>query len=72
MLLVPKNIGSEYLVFVSTFHFGIASIPIWKIPSLYSFAESLLQEKDKLVQMGVLQTSKNLALLVTDSNNVQE
>ena len=42
------------------------------MPSLDSFVESLIQEQDKLVQMGVLRTSKNLALLVTNSNNTQE
>ena len=42
------------------------------MPSLDAFAESLIQEQDKMVQMGVLRTSKNLALLVTDSNNAQE
>ena len=40
--------------------------------SLDAFVESLIQEKDKLVQMGVIQKSKNQALLMTDSNNVQE
>ena len=32
------------------------------MPSLDAFVESLIQEKDKLVQMGVIQTSKNQAL----------
>ena len=41
------------------------------MPSLDAFAESLIQEQDKLVQMGVIQTSKNQALLMTDSNNAQ-
>ena len=71
VLSILINIGSEYSFFVSTFHFDIYSIPNWNIPCLDAFVESLIQEKDKLVQMGVLQTSKNLALLVTDSNNVQ-
>ena len=70
MLLVLTKLGSEYSVFVSTFHTG-DSIPNWKMPSLDSYFESLIQEQDKLVQMGVIQTSKNQALLVTDSNIVQ-
>ena len=41
------------------------------MPSLYDFVESLIQEKDKLVQMGVIQTSKNQELLVIESNNAQ-
>ena len=71
VLSVLRNIGSKYSLFVSTFHFGRASIPNWKIPSLDAFVESLIQEQDKLVQMGVIQTSNNQALLVIDSNNVQ-
>ena len=71
MLSVLSKIHSEYLVFVSTFHSGRASIPNWNMPSLYAFVESLIQDQDKLVQMGVIQTSKNQALLMSDSNNVQ-
>ena len=71
VLLVMRNISSVYSVFVSIFHFRISSIPNWNIPSLDAFFESSIQEKDKLVQMWVIHTSKNKALLVTDSNNVQ-
>ena len=63
------NLGSEYSVFVSTFHSERASIPNWNMPSLDGFFESLIQDQDKLVQMGVLQTSKNQSLLMSDSNN---
>ena len=72
MLFVLRKLGSEYSIFVSTFHFGRASIPNWKIPSLDGFDESLIQEQDKLVQMGVLQTYKNRDLLMLDSTNVQD
>ena len=41
------------------------------MPSLNAFVESLIQEQDKLVQMGVIQTSKNQTLFVINSNNVQ-
>ena len=42
------------------------------MPSLNAFVDSLIQDQDKLVQMGVIQTSKNQALFVGDSNNAQE
>ena len=42
------------------------------MPSLDVFGESLIQEQYKLVQMGVIHTSKNQALLVIDLNNAQE
>ena len=71
MLYVLSKICFEYSVFVSTFHSGRDSTPNWKIPSLDMFVESLIQEHDKLVQMGVLQTSKNQALLMSDSTNAQ-
>ena len=64
MLSMLSKLVSEYSVFVSTLHSGRASIPNWNMPSLDDFVESLIQEQDKLVQMGVIQTSKNQALLV--------
>ena len=71
MLSILRKLGTNYSVFVSIFHFGRASIPNWKMPSLDSFVESLIHDQDKLVQMGVLHTSKNQALLVTDSTKAQ-
>ena len=70
VLSVLSKLGLEFSIFVSTFHFGIVSIPNWKIPSLDAFVESLIQEQDKLVQMGVIQTSKNQALFVGDLKNL--
>ena len=56
---------------MSIMYLSLYSIPNWKMPSLDSFAESLIQEQEKLVQMGVIQTSKNQALLVTYSTKAQ-
>ena len=41
------------------------------MPSLDSFVESLIQEQEKLIQMGVIKTSKDQALLVIDSAKAQ-
>ena len=71
VISVHSKLGSEYFFFMSTFHSRRASIPNWNIPSLDGFTDSLIQENDKLVQMGVFQTSKNQALLMSDSTNVQ-
>ena len=71
VLFVLSKIGSEYPVFVSTIHFKRDPIPNWKMPSLDDFIESLIPEQDKLVKMGVIEASKNQALLMTDSNNAQ-
>ena len=70
-LSVLNKLGYEYFVFVSTFHSGRASIPNWNMPSLDSFVKSLIHEQDKLVQMGVLQTSKNQDILMSDLSNAQ-
>ena len=71
VISILSKLGSKYYIFVSIFHSERASIPNWKMPSFDSFAESLIQEQEKLVHMGFLQNSKNQALLVTDSTNAQ-
>ena len=71
VLFVINKIGFEYYFFISNIHSRRASILNWKIPSLDFFAKSLIQEQDKLVQMGVLQTSKIQALLMSNSTNAQ-
>ena len=68
ILSILKKLGPEYSVFVSIFHSKREIFPDWKIPSLYSFFESLIKEQAKLTQMGVIKTSKYQALLVTDSS----
>ena len=45
--------------------------PDWKVPSLDSFSESLIKEQDKLIRMGVIKTSKDQALLVSNSSKAQ-
>ena len=72
MFSILSKLGPEYYVIVSIFYSGRASIPNWKMPSLNSFVESLIQEKEKLIQMGVIKTSKDQSLLVTDSNKAQD
>ena len=71
MLSILTKLGSKYSVFVSIFHSGRDSILNWNIPSLDSVFESLIHEKEKLIQMGVINTSKYQALLVTESTKVQ-
>ena len=39
------------------------STPNWKMPTLNSFIESLTQEHDKLIQMGIIRSSKDQALV---------
>ena len=67
LLSILSKLGPKYSVYVTMFHSKDESFPDWKLPSLDSFSESLIKEQDKLIWMGVIQTSKDQALLVTDS-----
>ena len=70
VLSILSKLGLEFSFFVSNFYSRRITTPNWRIPSLYSFSKSLIQEQDKLIQMGVPKASKNQALLVGDSGNV--
>ena len=71
VLHILSKLSSEYYVFVSIFHSKWEGFLDWKIPSLDSFFESLIKEQEKLIQMGVIKTSKDQDLLVTDSSKAQ-
>ena len=64
ILAILSKLGAHYLVFVSTFCMGKLTTPRWKMPSLNSFIESLSSEHDKLVQMGIIRSSRDQALHV--------
>ena len=64
-----SKIGPKFLVFVSTFNFGRLTTPNWWIPSLDSFIESLIQQQDKLIEMGAPKASKNKAILDGETKN---
>ena len=61
------------LVFVSTFHATRLVVPKWKMPYLNYFLDSLKKEKDKLIHMGFLNSSKDKdnSLLVQGNKNVK-
>ena len=56
------KLGSNYSVFVSTFHSSKLMARNWQMPSLARFIESLTQEKYNLVQMGTIKSNKDRAL----------
>ena len=58
IVAILSNIGADYSVFVSTFRVGKITTPGWKMPTLNGFIESLASEHDKLVQMGIIRSSK--------------
>jgi hypothetical protein len=56
--VILAKIGSAYSFFVSTFYATGESLgSAYKEPSLDSFCDSLIQEKDKIVKLGLIGTS---------------
>ena len=56
------KVGPRYSVFILTFHSGELIIQNWRIPTLAYFMESLTQEKEKIVHMGTIKSTKDQAL----------
>ena len=63
ILAILTKINADYSVFVSTFQIVSLTTPNWKIPTLNAFIQSLISENDKLIQMGIIQSPKDLALV---------
>ena len=66
ILDIHSKLGPYYSVFVSSFHTGKLTIPNWKIPSLDAFIKTLTNRHDKLVQMGIIRSSKYQSLFASD------
>ena len=66
-----RKIGLELLVFIPTFSYEILENTNWWITSLDAFTKSLIHEQSKFIQMGALKDSKNQALLLGKTKNVQ-
>jgi hypothetical protein len=67
ILTIFANLGPEYTVYVSNFHYGrFLCGTNWKIPTLAQFIESLTQEKKKLIHMGLIKNPKSHALTMHD------
>jgi len=66
ILSILSKLGSEYSVFVSSFHASKLTTPKWEMPSLDAFIAALLQEQDKLISMGSIKCSKNQALTANE------
>ena len=71
VLSIMRKLGPEFSVFISTFHSRRLNTPNWRITSLDSFIESLIQEQYKLIQMGALKASPNESLLDGETKNSQ-
>jgi hypothetical protein len=65
--LILSKLGSEYFVFVSTLYAMKEALGIaYQKPTLESFYDALIREKDKFVQLGVINTAgtSNKALVI--------
>ena len=62
ILSILSKLGANYSVFVSTFRVGNLTTPGWKLPTLNAFIQSLTSEHEKLVQMGIIRSSRDQAL----------
>ena len=71
ILAILSKLGADYSVFVSTFRAGKLTTPGWKMPSLNPFIESLKSEHDKLVQMGIIKSSRDQALHVLGTQDLK-
>ena len=63
ILAILTKLNADYSFFVSTFQIVRLTTPNWKIPTLNAFIQSLISENDKLIQMGIIRYSKDLALV---------
>ena len=62
ILAILSKLGANYSVFVYIFHAGKLTTPGWKMPSPNAFIDSLIEEHDKLVQMGIIRSSHDQSL----------
>ena len=63
ILSILTKLNVVYSDFVSTFQTVRLTTPNWKMPTLNASIQSLISENDKLIQMGIIQSSKDLALV---------
>ena len=71
ILSILSKLRADYSVFVSTFRAGKLTTPGWKMPTLYAFIESLNNEHDKLVQIGIIRYSHDQSLHVSGPKDLK-
>ena len=59
-----SKLSANYSVSMSTFQSVRITTPNWKIPTLDAFIVYLTYEHDKLIQMGIIRSSRDQALVV--------
>jgi hypothetical protein len=72
--VILAKLGSAYYVFVSTFYATREALGgSYQAPTLESFCDSLIREKDKLLQLGVINTTgtSNKALVAQQKDKTK-
>ena len=72
ILSILTKLNADYSVFVSTFQTIRLTTPNWKMPTLNAFIQYLIFENDKLIQMQIIQSSKDLALVARGDKVVND
>ena len=72
VLAILTNLNADYSVFVSTFQTVRLTTQNWNMPTLNAFIQSLISENDKLIQMGIIRSSKDQDLVVRGDKVVNE
>ena len=67
ILAFLSKLGADYSIFVSIFSAGKLTTPGWKMPTLNALIESLIEEHGKLIEMGIIISSHDQALLFLGS-----
>ena len=63
ILSILSKTSADYSIFVSTFQSMRITTPNWNMPTLDAFIASLTYEHDKLIQMGIIRSPKDQALV---------
>ena len=63
ILAILSKRNADYSYFVSTFQSVRITTPNWNIPTLDAFIAYIIYEHDKLIQMGIIQSSIDQALV---------
>ena len=72
ILAILTKLNVDYSVFVSTFQTVRLTTPNWKMPTLNAFIQSLIFENDKLIQMGIIRSSKDQSLVARGDKVVND
>ena len=72
ILAILTNLNVDYSDFVSTFQIVRLTTPNWNMPTLDAFIQSLNSENDKMIQVGIIRSPKDQALVTRGDKVVND